>query len=159
MEKQEILKHLGSIIRDLHDLGVENSGVGGTVEVRHDLDYTIGSHDGSCRIDVEIDLDEIDEYTDLRDEAASIVEAAHAAADRLKDIRDSLEEADVSEPLSQEVVVRWASDNNRMLLSKGVVEELLVKAERYDWLKHNFETARKILLGQSLISGEETPNA
>lgn len=91
LNKIEICRHLSEIAKELGDLRLEN-GSGGEYDVRTEIDYNIGDHSGTAWVEVTVDLDEVDQYTELRDEAQELVETANTYGAELETVLESLYE-------------------------------------------------------------------
>lgn len=89
MNKIEACLALQNISKDLKVFGLENGG-GGEIDVRTEIDFNIGTHYDSASIEVQVDLDEVDEYTDLKNEAEELVANARNFGERLAQIYDVL---------------------------------------------------------------------
>lgn len=102
------IERLNEIRKELEDFGLDN-GDGGVVDVDKEIGISVeGSRPSSVGVSFEVDLDEISEFTDLRDEAEELVSKANDLGVKLAEIIEEMADNKYSPPEGYVLVLKDA---------------------------------------------------
>lgn len=136
MTTPEILEKLMEAIGNLE--GIDVRAAGGTIETKTEVEYSIGSHSDTAVVDVEVDLDVVDEYTDLKSESEDAVETARSVAMDLRSLKTAILEEVANYPSNypdEDAVRRWVSNNHFVLMVDSDYKALCEESTELGLLK------------------------